>query len=119
MSAVGPLRWDARLQAAAERHSKDMAARQVLPIEHVGTDGSTPADRIRDTGYPMVWPGENIAAGYHDIPDVVTGWMGSEGHCATIMRPFYEDMGAACSDRGGVVAKYWTLVFGSTTPLQP
>jgi len=112
MPAVGLVRWDARLAAAASRHSLDMAAHTFM--SHDGSDGSTFDVRMRDAGYPMAWGGENVAAGYDDIPGVVAAWMNSPGHCVNIMRVQFTDIGAACADRGGITAKYWTQLGGST-----
>jgi len=111
MPAVGPLSWDAKLTAAATRHSLDMAAHNNM--SHVGSDGSTVVERVNDAGYSWQGIGENVAANYHDIADVVDGWMGSQtGHCETIMSVQYTNIGVACADQGGTTVKYWTLVVG-------
>jgi hypothetical protein len=82
------------LEAAAQRHSNDMANNNWF--SHYGTDGSSPWDRIREAGYyPMLSGGENIAAGYSTVLSVIEGWLKSPGHCANIMSPYFREIGAA------------------------
>lgn len=106
-----PLRADAQLEEAASSYAKDMARHQYL--EHVGRDGSTPAQRISRIGYTWRAVGENIAAGQGSAQDVVDDWLSSPGHCANIMNPDYVEMGAAFATNmasGPVV--YWAQEFG-------
>jgi uncharacterized protein YkwD len=103
-----PLAWNTALQSAASGHSSDMATHNYF--SHTGLDGSEPGDRITRAGYAWSTWGENIAAGYDTVREVVDGWMQSDGHCANIMNPQFRDMGMACaqsdtSDYG----KYWTM----------
>jgi uncharacterized protein YkwD len=92
---VSPVTWDPLLEAAAQRHSNDMANNNWF--SHYGSDGSNPWDRIREAGYPMLSGGENIAAGYSTVLSVIEGWLTSPGHCANIMSPYFHDIGAAKS----------------------
>jgi uncharacterized protein YkwD len=106
-----PVSWNDKLAAAAMKHSKDMAGNVFL--DHTGSDGSSPDDRIKAAGYSsMVW-GENIAMGYVSAESVVDGWMVSPGHCANIMNSEYTEIGAASAimDCGYV---YWTLVLAKS-----
>jgi len=107
-----PVTWNTRLYAAANRHSKDMATHNFL--SHTGSDGSSPAGRIRQAGYtPSSW-GENIAAGYSNISAVVSAWLKSPGHCANIMNPRFRHIGAAgATNLQARYRYYWTLVLAS------
>lgn len=98
-----PLALEARLTAAAQAHSSDMHARAVM--SHTGSDGSGPGERIARTGYAYATWGENVAAGYPSAEAVMAGWLGSDGHCANLMRPGFTEFGAGESGR------YWTQVF--------
>jgi uncharacterized protein YkwD len=103
-----PLAWSTALQSAASGHSTEMATHNYF--SHTGLDGSEADDRITRAGYAWSTWGENIAAGYDTVREVVDGWMESDGHCANIMNPRFRDMGLACaqsdtSDYG----KYWTM----------
>jgi uncharacterized protein YkwD len=104
--------WDSRLARAAQRHSNDMANNNFF--SHTGSDGSLVWDRIDDTGYDWQTCGENIAAGYPSIRDAVNGWLNSPGHCANIMDPNFEEMGAAKANNvHSDYGIYWTQVFAA------
>jgi uncharacterized protein YkwD len=101
-----PLTMNAALRCAARLHSLDMATRGFF--DHTNPDGDGPGERIAPTGYePRTW-GENIALGYATPEDVVSGWMGSDGHCANIMRAAFTEIGVGYQEN-----RYWTQVFGA------
>ena len=109
--AVGPLRLSALLTQAALAQAQDMAAHE--HFEHIGTDGSSPADRVTRTGYKWLNVAENIAAGASTADDVVNGWLESPGHCANIMGAPYTEMGIAyVVDARTKAGIYWSQVFG-------
>lgn len=103
MPAVGQVRWNSLLAAAAEQHSKDMADNE--HFNHTGTDGSSAGDRIQQQGYNWQTYGENIALGYNSATKVFQAWLDSPGHCKNMMNANFEEMGAA------VVNQYWTQNF--------
>jgi len=108
-----PLVIDMRLTIAARRHNNDMAANNFF--SHTGSDGSSPFDRIADSGYSMRSAGENIAAGYRTAESAVEGWMNSDGHRANILRSIYEHIGVGyVYDVNASYGYYWTTDFGST-----
>ena len=102
------LRWNELLAQAAAGHSADMAAQNYF--SHTSADGRSMTDRVNATGYAWASLGENIAAGYRDIDSVVEGWMLSEGHCANLMNPAFDEIGLACvpGPSGSRYAQYWT-----------
>lgn len=77
-AGTGAVSQNAALQAAAQAHADDLAARGGL--SHTGSDGSNLSDRIARTGYNACWAGENIARGQPDIPSVFQAWTNSAGH---------------------------------------
>jgi uncharacterized protein YkwD len=101
---AAPLIWNGRLEAAADAHTRDMAAHG--HFDHVGTDGSTVGDRVSREGYAWQRVGENIARYQDSVDEVVADWAASAGHCANLMNPSYVEFGAAEEDL------YWTQVFG-------
>lgn len=107
-ASAAPLRWNALLAQAAAAHSADMAALDYF--SHTSADGRSMSDRINATGYAWAGLGENIAAGYPDIASVVDGWMHSDGHCANLMNPAFDEVGLACAPgaAGSRYAQYWT-----------
>lgn len=52
---------------------------------------------------------ENIAAGYRNADEVMTGWLNSSGHYANIMNADYESIGIGCFYQDGV--RYWAQLF--------
>jgi len=109
--AAAPLRWNDRLEEAAAQHAQDMASR--AKIEHAGSDGSTPAQRVTRSGYVWRNVGENVAAGQGTPEKVVDDWLSSAGHCANIMEPAYTEMGAAFAvNMKSTAAVYWAQEFG-------
>lgn len=110
--AVPPLSLDEQLTAAARTHTQDMANNDYLG--HEGTDGSLPWDRVQEAGYQASTSGENVAAGYRTVEAVMEGWLGSDGHCANIMRPSYQDVGVARIEAPNTqYGVYWTQVFAA------
>jgi uncharacterized protein YkwD len=99
---------NSKLQAAAERHAKDMAARDRMT--HNGRDGSTPIERIKATGYAYRRAGENIASGGITIERLMKGWMDSAPHKRNILGSFSQ-IGVACAT-GESGKRYWCVTFG-------
>ena len=90
---IGGLR---KLRRAGRRHARSMARHKYF--SHVGRDGSTPADRVRRTGYPKgSWGvGEVIAwgRGRSGTPArTVKRWMRSPSHRDVILGQSYRDLG--------------------------
>jgi uncharacterized protein YkwD len=110
MPASGPVRLNARLDAAAAGHAADMARRDYFA--HVDPEGHSPADRVRRTGYTARVVGENLAVGAHSAAEVVDGWLHSPGHCENLMDARFTEMGlgftGAEPPRAG---EYWVQVF--------
>lgn len=102
-SATGPLSLEARLARAAQLHSQDMYDQDVM--SHTGSDGSDLRTRATRQGYEWSALGENVAWGYPTPASVVTGWLGSPGHCANIMSPNFSELGV------GLQGSFWTQLF--------
>ncbi|GGV77203.1 CAP domain-containing protein [Streptomyces massasporeus] len=97
----GPLRLRTSLNRAARRHSTDMARERRLT--HTGSDGSSPAARMRDAGYH---PGY-IAAGPGTPESAVRTWIDSSEHRDIILTCRYIHTGVGVANgRGG---PWWTL----------
>lgn len=110
--AARPLRWSAPLQSISAAHATDMA--RYSYFEHTGRDGSRVSDRASRAGYPWRAIGENIAAGQMTAEVTVQGWLKSPGHCANIMSPDFNEMGAAFAVNSASSAGiYWVQVFGT------
>lgn len=105
---AAPLRWSALLAQAAAAHSQDMASADYF--SHTSADGRSMNDRVTATGYAWSSLGENIAAGYASVDAVLAGWMASDGHCANLMNPGFDEVGLACVAGGSAsrYPSYWT-----------
>lgn len=111
-AAAAPLAWNATLGTVAQDHSRDMANNNYL--DHKDRDGRTPGDRAELSGYSGQLVGENIAAGQDTVGKVVDGWLASPGHCANLMNPQYQELGAAyATDPKSNAGIYWTAMFGA------
>ena len=93
LDATRPLKLSPALTEAASRHALDMARHGAL--DHRGSDGSAPAERVSATGYRWRAVGENIAAGQSTADAVVASWLASPGHCTNIMGSQFTQMGVA------------------------
>jgi uncharacterized protein YkwD len=102
------LEVSSKLQAAAERHAKDMAAHGKMT--HKGSDGSSSIHRIVAKGYNYRRAGENIAAGHFTVDALMKGWMESPHHKRNILGSFSQ-IGVACAT-GEDGKRYWCVTFG-------
>jgi uncharacterized protein YkwD len=103
-----PVNGDDALTEAARAHSADMAGGGFL--NHKGSDGSSPDDRMRAAGYddPL---SENLARGFRSAKDVMNGWMDSKNQRNHILDCDARSIGVgvAVADDG---TAYWTQNFG-------
>ena len=111
-----PLRFDARLNAAAATHSRDMSV-QNRPW-HFGSDGSSPLDRARRVGFTGEILGENISESYETELETLAAWMAQADTRAVILDPVATQMGFSWfQEPGGKI--WWTLVTGIPAPAAP
>ncbi|HET6551868.1 MAG TPA: PKD domain-containing protein, partial [Solirubrobacter sp.] len=91
-NGLPPVGVSATLTRAADRHAGDMAAEDFM--EHTGSDGSSPADRAWDAGYPRTAAvGENLAES-ETASDALWAWRGSStGHNENMLNPAWTAIG--------------------------
>jgi len=113
VAGVGPLCYNAKLIAAAQRHADDMARNNLLYIAsstgrnpHIGSDNSEFWDRTEDAGYDGA-AGENIAGG-KTVREAMNGWMKSPGHRSNMLNSEMTHFGA------GKNGDNWVQLFGNT-----
>jgi uncharacterized protein YkwD len=108
------LRLSRTLGAAAEHHSRDMAASNTF--SHTLSNGTTWSQNITNHGYPTgTYRAENIAAGYASAADTFNQWKNSSGHRANMLSSTYKDIGIGRAYSSSSTYKwYWTTTFGST-----
>ena len=105
-----PLDLDARLNAAAATHSRDMSV-QNRPW-HFGSDGSSPLDRVQRAGFEGAMRGENISETYETELETLAAWMDVADTRSVVLDPQATHMGFAFyQEENGKI--WWTLVLGS------
>ena len=109
-----PVLISEKLYRAARVHARDMAKHGYF--EHEGSDGSKPRDRVQRAGYRFRLTGENIAFGPETAAEVVSGWLGSAGHCANLMNPHFRHMGVAVVQASRPGHFYWVQELGAPQP---
>jgi len=104
-----PVTLNARLNAAAATHSRDMSI-QNRPW-HFGSDGSSPIDRVRRVGYEGQLVGETISETYETELETLAAWMDTPNTREIILAPDAREMGFSWlqEDNGKI---WWTLVLG-------
>jgi uncharacterized protein YkwD len=116
-----PLRENAKLRRAAQRHSDDMVRGGYFA--HESRSGADMADRILGTGYARNrgWSlGENIAWGTGSLAtaaEIQRAWMESPGHKANILRRQFREIGIGIAigapvRSGGLDGATYTADFG-------
>ena len=85
------LTLDPQLTAAAQAKADDMVQHNYW--SHTAPDGKTPWSFIAAAGYPYQTAGENLAYGFQNADEVITGWMNSPEHRANILNTTYQNVG--------------------------
>lgn len=108
-----PLRESAQLSAAAQNHADDMAAAH--HTQHVGSDGSSPAERQLYFGYLQGYSGEATAWGFEDPRLAVEFWVNSPSHRPIILNRYATEVGLGYAvDYSAPSVWYWTSEFGNS-----
>lgn len=114
-AGVTQVQLDARLNAAAATHSRDMSIQNRPWL--FGSDGSSPLDRARRAGFPGRLLGENISESYETELQTLAAWMGQEDTRAVLLDPNARFMGFAWfQEEPGKL--WWTLNMGSDPAVQ-
>ena len=110
--AAGPVKYSDTLTKAAIVHAADMA--QQGRMDHAGSDGSSPSERLTRVGYNWRLSGENLGLGFDDVEPLMRGWLASAAHCGNIMDARFEEMGAAFAVGNDAGTRlYWVQNFAA------
>ena len=111
-----PVALDAKLNAAAATHARDMSV-QNRPW-HFGSDGSSPIDRVRRVGYEGRLVGETISETYETELETLGAWMETQTTRNVILDSSARDLGFSWyqEDNGKI---WWAMVLGApgTNPI--
>lgn len=113
LNAAGPLRWDARLEAAAAQHAQDMIRLNFRGHVNPQT-GSEPWQRALAAGFRGS-VGENLAYGMLTPQDAVQSLLASPLHCENLMDARWTLFGASVANgtASTLFPTYWAQVFGA------
>ncbi|HLX65149.1 MAG TPA: CAP domain-containing protein [Planctomycetota bacterium] len=90
-AGLGELKASAVLCAVARRHAVEMARANKLSHR---LNGKSSSDRVSEAGYKWLAVSENIAWNQRSVPEVMDGWMRSEGHRENLLGNDITEMGA-------------------------
>ena len=106
---LGPLAFNAALNAASLTHSRDMSV-QNRPW-HFGSDGSSPLLRTQRVGYTGRFLGELISETYQTELETLSAWMAQPDTRAIVLDPVAREAGFAWfQEENGKI--WWTLMTG-------
>lgn len=108
-SGAQSVQLNAKLNAAAATHSRDMAL-QNRPW-HFGSDGSSPLDRVQRVGYTGLLLGENISETYETELETLAAWMEQSDTRSVILDSRATNVGFSWfQEPSGKI--WWTLILG-------
>ncbi len=90
-SGVAPLKINSELNNAAKAKADDMVLKDYW--SHNTPEGQDPWIFIDKTGYKYLKAGENLAYGFSNSNDTVTGWMNSKTHRENLLDSSYTEVG--------------------------
>lgn len=106
-----PMSYSFELSAAAQAHVLDKARFPDNP--HVGTDGTTAAERLLRSGYRGGYAGEATAWGFSDPREAVEFWVNSDSHRPLILNQLGTEVGIGyAEDYSSKNVWHWTAEFG-------
>ncbi len=110
-----PAAYNYELSVAAQSHAEDMSIHDYTG--HVGTDGSTPPERLYRFGYRGVYAGEATAWGFDTAIAAVEFWINSPAHRAILLNPAVTEVGVGfTADYNAPNLWYWTAEFAFQLP---
>lgn len=111
-AGLHPLARNRALDLAAQVHAEDMARNNFM--SHRGSNGSSPAARIRAAGYPWITWAENVAVGYATPAAVMNAWMNSPGHRRNLLSASVREIGIGVVRGSGTRwGTFWCQTFGT------
>jgi uncharacterized protein YkwD len=104
MLQLRPLRWERRLIAAAEGHSRSMQSMEYFSHTSRLPGQREPKDRVARTGYPWGLVGEVLARKSVDPHAVYRAFLDSPAHHNALILRRFREVGAR------KVEDYWTVL---------
>ncbi len=111
-NGLSPVTIDERLTRAAERQSREMAARDTMGHS---VAGRLPA-RVEAVGYDWAAMAENLGRGYPSYASAMEGWIGSPSHRVNLLNERVTHVGVAAARDTRSGRLYWTQIFAAERP---
>ena len=109
---LAPLTVSPQLTRAAQMQVVNLARSGTL--SHIGPDGSTPLDRVRQAGYKPRVAAENVAGGQDSVMEALRSWRESDSHLRNLLLADATQMGIAeLRDPRSPMRTYWALVLAA------
>lgn len=109
--SLAPLPYNYELSIAAQDHARDKS--RFPENSHVGSDGTTAAERLLRSGYRGGYAGEATAWGFEDPRLAVEFWVNSDSHRPLILNRLATDLGVGyIGDAATANIWHWTAEFG-------
>lgn len=106
-----PMSYTFELSSAAQDHARDKARSPNNP--HIGTDGTTAAERLLRSGYRGGYAGEATAWGFSDPRLAVEFWINSDSHRPILLNRITNEVGVGyLEDYSSANVWHWTAEFG-------
>lgn len=107
-----PLAWESHLARSAHEQAVDLALHD--RVSHTDARQRGFALRLRGAGYRAAGAGEMLAAGQESLAETLNAWLASPAHCASLMKPEYNEVGIACVQRRGTrYERFWVAHIGT------
>jgi uncharacterized protein YkwD len=112
--SLSALKWDTNMLVCAETRASEL----VQSYSHTRPNGYNCFSVFDNNGISYRGAGENIAAGYSSVDDVMNGWTNSPGHYANMTKEGFSKMTVGCiiakdsSDKQGY-KYYWVQMFSN------
>ena len=90
-AGLGNLSINGQLNQAAQAKANDMAGRNYWA--HNTPEGTPPWAFITNAGYSYNRAGENLACGFNESTEVITGWYNSPSHRENLLHTEYKEVG--------------------------
>jgi hypothetical protein len=119
VNGVPLLAWSALLDKAAQRHSADMASKGF--VDEIGSDGSTPRQRVEAAGYPK-WAGaqiwaESIYASQSSFDEAINFILSEDGQRRALLNDRVREVGIGIAKDN--LRTYWTITYGAQPGVLP
>lgn len=115
------LAWNEVLAQAAQQHAEDIAKRD--EASHIGSDGSTPEQRVARLGYASYPDGirarENLSTG--SAIEVMAFFLEDQTHRENLLLPSWREVGVASVGKAESLlgSPLWVVVFGAQPGVLP